>query len=114
MRATLASTAALLVSHCPVHPDEAIRPLGKLVRSILDDTAVLLDIETKRQPAPTASLKGAEGQRKTKKARLFESDEATASKARLTAEDVVCVEHSLKGELVLRIHFRALQFLCSP
>lgn len=80
-----------------MHPDDVARPLAKIVQSILRDAASLIDPEEGRKTISTAeNTKGPKQEgRKTKRARLFESDQVMSNRRRTSPAEAELIHHSL-------------------
>jgi hypothetical protein len=97
-RVTFFAVASLIVEHVAVHPDEAVRPLTKIVQSILRDAASLVDPDEGRKTIVTNdSSKSSQksDSRKAKRARLFESDQVMSDRRRTTLAEADLINHSL-------------------
>lgn len=83
-----------------MHPDEAVRPITKIVQSILRDAASLVDPEEGRRTVVTNDKSSSEQKsdsRKAKRARLFESDQVMSGRRRTTPAEAELINHSLSG-----------------
>lgn len=81
-----------------MHPDEAVRPLTKIVQAILRDAASLVDPEEGRKAISTNdSSKSGQKQdsRKTKRAKLFEADQVMSGRKRTSLAEAELIDHSL-------------------
>lgn len=81
-RLSFYSLTSLLSTHVPLHPDDASRSLCKIVRDILEDSALVL-LDERTPPKAIEQKINGDGQRKAKKARLaFETDQAMSTNKR--------------------------------
>lgn len=106
-RVTFIAVASLIVEHVAIHPDESVRPLTKIVQSILRDAASLVDPDEGRKTIVTndssKSIQKSDS-RKAKRARLFESDQVMSGRRRTTLAEAELINHSLSCAPLHRSH----------
>ncbi|GAA97535.1 uncharacterized protein L969DRAFT_91447 [Mixia osmundae IAM 14324] len=95
-RSMLYRTADLLLSSCPVDPDECARSGSHLLRLALQDIAAMRsppEAETK----PEVKVNGHSNSRQAKRARLFETDQTFSTKPKNMLENVASAEAALQA-----------------